>query len=76
MSASVYSHLRNCQAFSRPTTTRGMALWQAIQGLVQHWRSRKQGRRMFASLNGRDLDDLGLSPWDVECETASPFWRD
>jgi uncharacterized protein YjiS (DUF1127 family) len=74
VSASIYSHLRNCQA--PPATARRMKFWEAVQEVVRHWRSRRQERRMFASLDGRDLHDLGLSQWDVEREIARPFWRD
>jgi uncharacterized protein YjiS (DUF1127 family) len=76
MSASIYSHLRNCQGPTHPATTRRMTFREAIQGVVRHWRSRRRERRMFASLDGRDLHDLGLSQWDVEREVARPFWRD
>jgi uncharacterized protein YjiS (DUF1127 family) len=73
MSASVCSHLRNCQALSRQTRPRRMTLRQAIKGVVQRWRSPRQRRRGFASLEGRDLHDVRLSQGDVELETTRPL---
>ena len=73
MSVSVYGDLRDCQALPRPTTTSRTTFWQAIQGVVHRWHSRRQRRRTFASLDGRDRHDLGLSRWDVELETARPL---
>lgn len=76
MSASVYRHLRNCQALPRPATARHMTFWAAIQGVVQHWRSRRQEGRTFASLDGCDLHEVGRSEWDVEFEIAMSSWHD
>jgi uncharacterized protein YjiS (DUF1127 family) len=76
MSASVYGNLRDCQALPRPATTKHMTFWQAIQGVGRHWRSRREGRRTFASLDGGDLHDLALSQGEFELETARWLCRD
>ena len=76
MSSSICGDVSHCPVPRQSAPTRRMSFREAIQGVARHWRSRRQERRTFASLDSRDLHDLGVSQWDVEREIARPFWRD
>lgn len=38
------------------------------------WRERSRQRRMLSMLDADQLDDIGLSPEDVQREVSKPFW--
>ncbi len=57
-SQSVLSHLR-------------MGQWLKTLKL---WRERSRQRRMLSRLDADQLDDIGLSPEDVQREVSKPFW--
>ncbi len=42
---------------------------------VGTWRRRRSGRKELGGLSARELDDIGLSPWDVEREIRKSFWQ-
>lgn len=43
--------------------------------LLVGWQERAQQRYMLASLDDRNLRDMGISRADVAQETSKPFWR-
>ena len=54
------------------------ALWQGLRGLSGlFWRcyERRQQRLVLASLDPRQLRDLGLARDEATVEAAKPFWR-
>ena len=54
---------------------RGLFLLQIIVNQLSDWRSRARERRQLASLNARELRDIGLSTFDRRIECEKPFWR-
>ncbi len=42
---------------------------------VETWRRRRSGRKELGGLSARELDDIGLIPWDVEREIRKSFWQ-
>jgi uncharacterized protein YjiS (DUF1127 family) len=58
-----------------PSSHRRIGLTSWLGRLVGTWRRRIRERQAFASLDYRELRDIGLSRWDVEREVAKPFWR-
>ena len=39
------------------------------------WRRRSRERRLLAAMNGRVLQDIGITPWDAYREANKPCWR-
>jgi uncharacterized protein YjiS (DUF1127 family) len=64
--------LTNSQAIPRSSLDGLMA---SLARTVRVWRARRRDRRMFVTLDYRDLRDLGMSRWEVERELSKPFWR-
>jgi uncharacterized protein YjiS (DUF1127 family) len=75
MTAVARHPLTNCQAAYRPLQTRRSGLTESFVRIFRLWHSRIRERRAFASLDYRDLRDMGVSQWDVERELAKPFWK-
>jgi uncharacterized protein YjiS (DUF1127 family) len=44
-------------------------------GLLLFWTSRIRQRRALAELDGALRRDVGLTPAQIDAETAKPFWR-
>lgn len=42
---------------------------------INTWRIRAESRRALSRLDARQLDDIGLTPMDVENEIRKPFWE-
>ncbi|MEO1495355.1 MAG: DUF1127 domain-containing protein [Pseudomonadota bacterium] len=42
---------------------------------VAFWMERARSRRALATLNERQLKDIGLTAEDVETELQKPFWN-
>jgi len=51
---------------------RGVA---AAVDLIFVWSERARGRRALGELDGRLLDDIGVSRTAAAIESAKPFWR-
>jgi uncharacterized protein YjiS (DUF1127 family) len=49
--------------------------WSRLWRRLERWGARRRQRRALRRLDGRALQDLGLSRADVEREAAKPFWR-
>jgi len=75
MSYTAHHPLINCQSDRNSSAKRGTTLARSIARTLRLWRSRARERRVFPVLDDRDLNDMGLSRWDVERELAKPFWR-
>ena len=39
------------------------------------WRQRTRQRHQLAALSDRQLDDIGISREQADCEAAKPFWQ-
>lgn len=76
MSASSCGHSDRLSSYPPPAKGLSYVGVGDLRRVVRRWRSWSRERRVFASLDDRDLHDLGLSRWDVEREIARPFWRD
>jgi uncharacterized protein YjiS (DUF1127 family) len=67
-------------AFSQacPRSLSHPAPWTAgwLRRIAGEWRARIRERHELATLDERDMRDLGLSRWQVERELAKPFWRE
>ena len=69
-------------AHSKVTLTAGLfarqnVLVQYLQNflsLVPVWIERHRSRNELAQLNAHMINDIGLSPSDVERELSKPFW--
>ena len=78
MSATAHHPLINCQSgrLNQPVVPSRLArVGETLLATFRLWRSRFNDRRGFPVLDERELRDLGLSRWDIECELAKPFWR-
>jgi uncharacterized protein YjiS (DUF1127 family) len=75
MSAIAHPGLTDCQVSIRssPAYAKRRPGWASRT--LATWQNRIAERQAFASLEYRDLRDMGLSRWDVEREVAKPFWR-
>jgi uncharacterized protein YjiS (DUF1127 family) len=69
MATAAHHPLTNSQAF----LAHGLA--ERFGDIVHLWRSRIKERHTVAAFDHRELQDLGLSRWEVERELAKPFWR-
>ena len=45
-----------------------------VEGLIA-WRERAAERVQLATLDDRQLHDIGLARADLESEVSKPFWR-
>jgi uncharacterized protein YjiS (DUF1127 family) len=65
----------------RPGGTAGeiaspLTLWvRRGLGQVAIWRDRARERRQLRDLSPAMLHDLGLTPAEIDAETAKPFWQ-
>jgi uncharacterized protein YjiS (DUF1127 family) len=59
---------------SQAAQLRGDAVGEAID-TVTLWRARRRARQQLADLSDQMLQDIGISPADVEREYGKPFWR-
>lgn len=73
--SATFQALRQTQRNQPGTSTRSIAVVQALRRTLRLWRKRIRERHAFAVLDERDLRDMRLSRWDVERELAKPFWR-
>jgi uncharacterized protein YjiS (DUF1127 family) len=82
MSATTHDSLGDSRTLQLPRTSRlslssGFAHPVAsIILIVGLWRARVRNRQALATLDQRDLRELGVSQWELERELAKPFWRD
>jgi len=49
--------------------------YTAFSQILANWRRRARERRELATLDRRTIQDLGLSPSDIQFEAGKPFWR-
>jgi uncharacterized protein YjiS (DUF1127 family) len=52
--------------------TQQVSDWIALFGL---WRRRSRDREVLAAMSKRELQDIGMTPWEARCEANKPFWR-
>ena len=50
--------------------------YTAFSHILAAWRQRARERRELAQLDRRTIQDLGLSPGEVQFEASKPFWRE
>ena len=75
MNVATHDTTADCRTLRRaPTASRG-GVAASIAHTIDVWRTRIRDRHTFATLDRRELRDLGLSNWEVERELAKPFWR-
>ena len=48
----------------------------ALRARIQLWHKRTHNRAFLARASAYELKDMGLSPWQCQCEVNKPFWRD
>ena len=53
------------------TSGSGTRLWS----LLRVWQQRAHQRRQLLTLSNRQLDDIGVSREQADCEAAKPFWQ-
>lgn len=75
MNVAVHDFLTASQQHHQTSGTGRHGLAGKLGRIIGLWRERSRERRAFATLDRRDLQDLGLSRWAVELEVAKPFWR-
>lgn len=46
-----------------------------VVSILRTWVRRSQDRRMLASMSGHLLDDIGLTPGDIDKEVSKYFWQ-
>ena len=49
--------------------------YTALGQIFTQWRRRSRERRELSQLDRRTVQDLGLSPSEVQFEASKPFWR-
>jgi len=47
----------------------------ALQALFRLWHRRIHNRAFLQRASRHELADMGLSPWQCECEANKPFWQ-
>ena len=52
--------------------TQQVSDWIAMIGI---WRRRSRDRQMLAAMSIRELQDIGITPWEARREENKPFWR-
>jgi uncharacterized protein YjiS (DUF1127 family) len=56
-----------------------MSMTQQVSGwiaLISIWWRRSRNRQELAAMSNRDLQDIGITPWEAHCEANKPFWRE
>jgi len=46
-----------------------------VVSVLRTWVRRSQDRRMLANMSGHMLDDIGLTPGDIDREVNKYFWQ-
>jgi uncharacterized protein YjiS (DUF1127 family) len=46
-----------------------------LMQIVADWAARRVEREVYAQMTDRDVQDLGMSRWEIEQEIARPFHR-
>ena len=49
--------------------------YTALNQIFTTWARRSRERRELAQLDRRTIQDLGLSPGEIQFEANKPFWR-
>ncbi len=65
-----------CLTQSQPATNHSTS-W-SLPNLLQpvaDWAARRVEREVYAQITVRDVQDLGMSRWEIEQEIARPFYR-
>jgi uncharacterized protein YjiS (DUF1127 family) len=70
-----YAHTPVGIASARALATRLLEAPGAGLILLHRWQRRVHDRAALAALDGRLLDDVGLSARQARHEIAKPFWR-
>ena len=60
---------------SRATIEPATGIFPKLAQTVQMWNHRVKERNMLRRLNADQLEDIGLSPSQINKETRKPFWR-
>ena len=47
-----------------------------LRRLLAAWTQRRHGWEAYGRMSDRDVQDTGVSRWDIERELARPFWHD
>ena len=71
MATLVQAALTNSHSIPTPTPLRA---W--LDRLLTAWRERRQAAATYGRMSDRDVQDTGVSRWDIERELARPFWHD
>ena len=50
-------------------------LFQTVSTTIATWSMRERNRRMLSQMDDRMLEDIGLTHFDVDAETAKFFWQ-
>ena len=50
--------------------------YTALNQIFAEWRRRARERGELAKLDRRTMQDLGLSPSEIQFEANKPFWRE
>jgi len=58
-----------------PAPPRLGRLWPALVATLVLWRARRRTRQHLATLNDRELADVGLTRTQQRAECAKPFWQ-
>jgi uncharacterized protein YjiS (DUF1127 family) len=46
-----------------------------LAAILAAWRERRRERHQLATMELRELRDIGLAPADIHAEVRKPFWR-
>lgn len=50
-------------------------LYKTISTAIATWSMRERNRRLLSQMDDRLLEDIGLTYFDVDAETAKFFWQ-
>lgn len=71
MAAFAHLSLTNSHSLASPAP-----LVARLGSLFRTWQEKRHGWETYGRMNDRDVQDTGLTRWEIECELARPFWRD
>ncbi len=76
MNVGIQTQIMQNQFLSSPSdAASGKCLFDHTIIVLQQWRERAKQRRHLATLEPRELSDVGISSKAAIMEAAKPFWR-
>ncbi len=76
MNAATQDLIHGDSSQTKPTAIgAGLSNIARVAQIIGQWNERSKQRRQLSDLTPRELQDIGISKYEVAVETAKPFWR-